>query len=131
MIVFYEDKKVDYGRLVELFNEVKWTDKTQDIKRLENMVNNSQIVVTAWDDDYMVGFARCTTDYVFNGQINNVVVDIGYRNRGIGKTLVKKIIETNSGITYILRGDLENEDFYRSMGFEFAERTFIYKRRVD
>jgi predicted GNAT family acetyltransferase len=46
------------------------------------MVENSQIVVTAWDEETMVGFARCTTNYVFNGQIKNVVVDSKYRRKG-------------------------------------------------
>lgn len=129
MIKYKLDKNVDYSRLIELFNEVGWVDKTKDLKRLGKMVENSDIVVTAWNGDYMVGFARCTTDYVYNGQINNVVVDSKYRNLGIGKNLVNKIIEGHKSVTYILRGDSENEDFYRNLGFECANRTFVYKRR--
>ncbi|WP_346887430.1 hypothetical protein [Clostridium sp. UBA1056] len=66
MIMYNTDKKVDYDKLKTLFNEVGWNDKTDDINRLKAMVENSQIVVTAWDEETMVGFARCTTDYVFN-----------------------------------------------------------------
>ncbi|MDP4095173.1 MAG: GNAT family N-acetyltransferase [Bacillota bacterium] len=121
-------KKVDYQRLIQLFNEAGWTDKTSDLNRLKQMAENSQIVVTAWDDEYMVGFARCTTDHVFNGQINNVVVDSKYRNQGIGKCLVKKLLESDKGVTYILRGDPENEEFYKQLGFEPAERAFLFKR---
>ena len=83
MIMYYTDKKVDYNKLKTLFNNVGWNDKTSDINRLRSMVENSQIVVTAWDKEIMIGFARCTTDYVFNGQINNVVVDSEYRGKGI------------------------------------------------
>ena len=129
MIKYCVAKEVDYKRLVELFKQVGWTDKTKDINRLKSMVKNSQIVVTAWQDSYMVGFARCTTDYVFNGQINNVVVDSAFRNRGIGKGLVSRILESNREVTYILRGDLENESFYKSLGFVEAECTLIYKRQ--
>lgn len=130
MVKYQSGKIVDYNRLVELFNEAGWSDKTKDVVRLEEMVKNSQIVITAWDEDNnMIGFARSTTDNVFNGQINNVVVDSRYRNIGIGKTLVTKILESNKSVTYILRGDIENEDFYKSLGFEVAERTFVYKRR--
>ncbi|MEW9122182.1 MAG: GNAT family N-acetyltransferase [Thermotaleaceae bacterium] len=130
MIAYHEDKKVDFKKLIELFNGVGWTDKTQDIQRLKQMVENSQILVTAWDKGEMVGFARCITDYVFNGQINNVVVDAQYRNRGVGRSLVSRILASSSGVTYILRGDPENEDFYKALGFEETERAYIYKRKT-
>jgi len=129
MIKFSKDKKkIDFDRLVYLFNEAGWEDKTSDLDRLKAMVENSQLIVTAWKDELMIGFARCTTDFVFNGQINNVVVDSVYRGQGIGKGLIQRIIENNK-VTYVLRGDPENIDFYRSIGFEDAELTLVYKRK--
>lgn len=129
MIMYCTEKKVDYGKLKTLFNEVGWTDKTDDINRLKTMVENSQIVVTAWDEETMIGFARCTTDYVFNGQINNVVVDSKYRRKGIGKVLINTILDSSKQVTYMLRGDIESEKFYRSLGFEDGPISLIYKRK--
>ncbi|MBW9159381.1 GNAT family N-acetyltransferase [Clostridium tagluense] len=129
MIMYHADKKVDYEKLKTLFNEVGWNDKTEDINRLKAMVENSQIVVTAWDEEIMVGFARCTTDYVFNGQINNVVVDSKYRRKGIGKVLINKIVDSSKQVTYMLRGSIRNEDFYRILGFEDGPISLIYKRK--
>lgn len=129
MIKYCTDKKVDYNKLIVLFNQVGWNDKTKDTNRLRTMVVNSQIVVTAWDGEEMVGFARCTTDYVFNGQINNVVVDASYRGKGIGEVLISKIINTSEQVTYILRGDIENEGFYKEIGFEDAPLSLVYKRK--
>ncbi|MBU3143787.1 GNAT family N-acetyltransferase [Clostridium sp. CF012] len=129
MIMYHTDKKVDYEKLKILFDEVGWNDKTEDINRLKTMVKNSQIVVTAWDEEIMVGFARCTTDYVFNGQINNVVVDSKYRRKGIGKVLVNKIVDSSKQVTYMLRGSSSNEEFYRILGFENGPISLIYKRK--
>ncbi|WML34443.1 GNAT family N-acetyltransferase [Clostridium sp. OS1-26] len=129
MTMYRTDKKVDYDKLKTLFNEVGWTDKTDDINRLKTMVENSQIVVTAWDEETMIGFARCTTDYVFNGQINNVVVDSKYRRKGIGKVLINTILDSSKQVTYMLRGDIENEKFYRSLSFEDGPISLIYKRK--
>jgi ribosomal protein S18 acetylase RimI-like enzyme len=127
--MYHTDKKVDYDKLKTLFNEVGWNDKTDDINRLKTMVENSQIVVTAWDEETMVGFARCTTDYVFNGQINNVVVDSKYRRKGIGKVLINKILDSSKQVTYMLRGSMRNEEFYRGLGFEDGPISLVYKRR--
>lgn len=129
MIMYYTNKKVDYDKLKTLFNDVGWNDKTDDTNRLKAMVENSQIVVTAWDEEIMVGFARCTTDYVFNGQINNVVVDSKYRRKGIGKVLINKILDSSKQVTYILRGSISNEEFYRGLGFEDGPISLVYKRK--
>ena len=75
MICYHLDKDVDYNQLINLFEQVGWNDKTQEFGRLQDMVEQSQMIVTAWDAGMMIGFARCNTDHAFNGQINNVVVD--------------------------------------------------------
>lgn len=129
MIKYRKGYDIDYIRLVELFTEAGWEDKTTDYKRLFAMVENSTLVVTAWDFDYMVGFARLTCDEAYNGQINNVVVDNEYQNRGIGKELIRQILSYNPRITYLLRADRTNEDFYLSLGFEPAEHALIYKSK--
>lgn len=129
MIIYSTDKIINYEKLIELFNDVGWKDKTSDLNRLKTMVDNSQIVVTAWDEDEMVGFARCVTDFVFNGQINNVVVDSRYRKRGIGKAMITEILNSSKQVTYILRGDPENEFFYKKLGFEQAQLTLVYRRK--
>lgn len=129
MIMYHTDKKVDYDKLQILFNQVGWNDKINDINRLKAMVENSQIVVTAWDEEIMIGFARCTTDYVFNGQINNVVVDSKYRRKGIGKVIIDKILNSSKQVTYMLRRSVRNEEFYRSLGFEDGPISLVYKRK--
>lgn len=128
MIEFSIEKKVNYECLVKLFNQAAWSDKSSDPDRLKLMVENSQIVVTAWDEDNMIGFARCVTDYVFNGQINNVIIDQGYRGRGIGKELISIIINTSKKVTYILRGDPDNIGFYKQIGFKDSDLSLVFNR---
>ena len=66
------NKPPDIEKLIHQFQQAGWHDKT-DIARIKSMVEKSSIIGTAWDNSKMVGFARCTTDYTFNGQINNIV----------------------------------------------------------
>jgi ribosomal protein S18 acetylase RimI-like enzyme len=124
-------KKIDFQRLKFLFNQAGWDDKTCDDKRLREMVENSSLIVTVWDKDRMVGFARCTTDQTFNGQINNVVVDSEYRGKRIGERMVRTILRSSPKVTYILRADPENEEFFRKLGFEDASLALIYKRKEE
>ena len=128
MIEYDLEKKVDVERLKEMFNQVGWGDKSGDVSRLKAMVRNSQIVITAWDGELMVGFARCVTDHVFNGQINNVVVDQWSRSQGIGREMIRQILRSNRQVTYVLRGDPENEGFYTGIGFVQADLCFVFPR---
>jgi ribosomal protein S18 acetylase RimI-like enzyme len=121
--------RVDLEQLKELFAQVGWGDKTSNEARFRNMVENSTLVVTAWDGDRMVGFGRATTDRAFNGQINNLVVASDYRGRGIGRQIMDTILREDPRVTYVLRGDPENEEFYRRLGFDRAERALVYRRR--
>ena len=122
------NRSPDIEKLILLFQQVGWNDKT-DMARIRSMVQNSDIIVTAWDNEEMVGFARCTTDYTSNGQINNVVVDKKYKGKGIGKKLIRKILGSSNKVAYILRADSDNIDFYKKLGFEKADLAVIYKRK--
>jgi hypothetical protein len=39
------------------------------------------------------------------------------------------ILQEDPRVTYVLRADPENEEFYRQLGFDRAERALVYKRR--
>jgi ribosomal protein S18 acetylase RimI-like enzyme len=122
------DRHPDIPQLIHLFQQAGWFDKTEEA-RVQTMVENSTIVVTAWDGSRMVGFARCMTDYAFNGQINNVVVDDDYRGRGIGRRLTERILNSSDRVTYILRADPENIGFFNRLGFEDSSLSVVYRRK--
>ena len=120
------ERSPNIDRVIQLFRQAGWLDKT-DADRIKLMFENSTIIVTAWDNDKMVGFARCLTDFVFNGQINNVVVDEEYKGRGIGKALIEKILHSSKKVTYILRPSSRNVGFYNKLGFEHSD-SVVFRR---
>ncbi|NLL66121.1 MAG: hypothetical protein GX236_00280 [Clostridiaceae bacterium] len=91
MIKYREDYEIDYIRLLELLVENGWKDESIEFNRLVSIVESSKFVVTAWDFDYMVGFARLTCDDDCNKQINNLMVDNEYIDKGIKEELVNRI----------------------------------------
>lgn len=118
----------DIDGLIHLFRQAGWLDKT-DRARIISMIENSTVVVTAWDRKRMVGFARCMTDHAFNGQINNVVVDEEYRGRGIGGRLIDEILSGREGVTFVLRADPDNIGFFKKLGFEDSGLAVVYRRK--
>ena len=122
------DKFPDIDQLISLFRQAGWDDKT-DQARVKLMLENSTVVVTAWDKKRLVGFARCMTDQTFNGQINNIVVDEEYRGRGIGRRLIETILGSSDRVSYILRADPDNMGFFRKLGFEISDSAVFYRRK--
>lgn len=62
-IIIKEDVIPEIDQLMDLYNDVKWSDYTDDKIKLKNVINNSLKVLTAWDDAKTINF------YQKNGMI--------------------------------------------------------------
>ena len=80
--------------LCELFKNEWWSyyRKPEEIKTL---IENSDLLIGIIDKGTgrLVAFARVLTDYIFRSMIYDVIVGKEYRNKGIGKMLLRNIIE--------------------------------------
>jgi len=51
-------------QVIELYNEAGLPRPTHDPKRIQSMLENSDLIVTAWDKNKLVGVSRTITDWV-------------------------------------------------------------------
>ena len=56
---------------------------------MEGMINNSNLMVTAWYGNKLVGIARSMTDFHYACYLSDLAVDKNYQNNNIGKELQK------------------------------------------
>ncbi|HXH64011.1 MAG TPA: GNAT family N-acetyltransferase [Mariprofundaceae bacterium] len=54
---------------------------------MQGMVDNSNLTVSAWDGDRLVGIARSLTDFHYACYLSDLAVDEGYQRLGIGRQL--------------------------------------------
>lgn len=92
MIKYRKGTDVDYIRLIELLTDAGWGEDVNNFKVLCGMVENSLSVITAWDYDYMVGFARMVNDGVSGVEITNVMVDNEYEGQGIKEEMKNQLM---------------------------------------
>ena len=57
-------------------------------ERLERMLRNADVIVTARDGAKLVGVSRAITDFAFCCYLSDLAVDIAYQHKGIGKRLI-------------------------------------------
>ncbi len=90
------------------------------------MLDNANLIATAWDGERLVGVARSVTDFYYCCYLSDLAVDFDYQKQGIGRRLIAEIqrrLEKNCKL--ILVAAPAANDYYRHIGFTNNERCWI------
>jgi predicted N-acetyltransferase YhbS len=83
------------------------------------MLQHADILVTAWDDERLVGVARCVTDFHFACYLSDLAVDEAYQRQGIGRELQKQIkLLVKETCEIILLAAPAAVDYYHRLGYK-------------
>jgi N-acetylglutamate synthase-like GNAT family acetyltransferase len=125
-IQFCADKlKVDFEQLQNLFVKTAFWARSRNMDDLKMAIANSNPVVTVWDGDRLIGFARATSDGVYRAGIWDVVVDPDYQGVGLGRKLVETVLSHPmvSKVERVYLTTTHQQSFYERIGFERNETT--------
>jgi ribosomal protein S18 acetylase RimI-like enzyme len=61
-----------------------------DLARLDKMLRNADIIITARENGKLVGVSRAITDYSFCCYLSDLAVDVHYQKQGIDKRLIEE-----------------------------------------
>jgi len=76
-----------------LENNTFWA-KNRTIKDLKKCLANSDVIVSLWVRDEIVGFGRALTDGIYRGVLWDIVIDQNYQGKGFGKLIVKSLLSS-------------------------------------
>jgi ribosomal protein S18 acetylase RimI-like enzyme len=128
-ILYRDDHDIDLDQLTVLFNAVGWERRTADRERLAQLVHGSLYVVSAWDGDRLVGFARAISDGATNAYISTVAVLPEYQKRGIGREVIQRLIAGHAGLQFVLHANETAYPFYLHLDLGFEPFTNVLARR--
>ena len=122
MIQYTEEKKFTKEQVEQLFLSVHWVSGKYP-ERLYKALMNSSTVLTAWDDDRLVGLIRVLDDTEMLAQIHYVLVHPDYQGNGIAGKMIELIKEKYKNFFYIeaMPEDKNNVAFYQKHGFSVME----------
>ncbi len=133
MITFLDSKNFPVHHLLTLFEQTDWA-RGRTLEAMERMLSHSDLVITAWDGDALVGFGRVLTDYVYRASIWDVIVDRPYHSRDIGTGLVNRMLAhpTLQEVELFWLCTRRYQGFYASLGFSDKEQTgMVWDRRTQ
>ena len=130
-IVYRDSHDIDLDQLTVLFNAVGWERRTADRDRLAQLVRGSMFVVSAWEGDRLVGFARAISDGAANAYISTVAVLPEYQKRGIGRELIQRLLEDRDHLQFVLHANERAYPFYLHLdvGFEPFDNVLARRRK--
>lgn len=114
------------NELVNLYKAGGWWKDSYDKSKLKDLINGSFVFAVLIDESgKTVGMGRVLSDGISDAYIQDLVVLPEHRNKGLGKELVKKLIEFchSKGVKWIgLIAEPDQEDFYKKLGFKQMNR---------
>ena len=75
-------------------NNAFWA-KNRTLKELKKCLANSDIVVSLWVGNEIVGFGRALTDGIYRGVLWDIVIDQNHQGKGFGTLIVNKLLSSN------------------------------------
>ena len=129
-ITYKHGNHLDLDEVIELYR-VSTLGERRPIENREvmnKMLENADIIITAWDDAKLIGVARTLTDYGYVAYLADLAVHIDYQRQGIGAELVEKTKKQLQSTCFItLLAAPKANDYYSKIGFVHNPRAWMWK----
>ena len=108
------------NKLRILLNKNAFWAKDRTINDLKKCLANSDVIVSLWVDNEIVGFGRALTDGIYRAILWDIVIDQNHQGKGFGTLIVKNLLSSkkikNTNKLYLMTTN--KKLFYSQFGFK-------------
>jgi len=122
--------ELDVEQVTELYQASTLGERRpiDDRSIMASMLQHANLVVTAWDDDLLVGIARTLTDFAYVGYLADLAVRESHHRKGIGLALIRKTRERMGPRSMlVLLAAPKAVDYYPRIGFTRHNSAWILR----
>lgn len=118
------------SQIKAIYEESGWSAYLADDEKLNRAIKNSLLMLGYMDEGELVGFVRCVGDAEHVLLVQDLIVKMDYRRKGLAKKLMKEVFEKYKDVRWIqVNTDGEDEvanEFYKSIGMkEISEASIV------
>ncbi len=129
-ITFKVNKAVNANEVADLFKASGIRRPVDDLTRIDRMISNADITITAWNHNRLVGMARAITDFSYCCYLSDLAVHEDFQKKGIGRNLISLLEqEIGENVSLILLASPVAMDYYPHIGFQSIQNGFIKPRK--
>ena len=113
-----------------LDKNTSWAKKRK-LKDLKHCLANSDVIVSLWSNNKILGFGRALSDGTYRSVLWDIVIDHQHQGKGYGKLIVNSLLESKkinqSEKVYLMTSTQMN--FYCQIGFkEVLSQNLLIKK---
>lgn len=129
-IEYHINFKLNISQVIDVYISSGINRPVNDTKRIEKMYENSNLIISAWEDNNLIAVSRALTDFCYCCYLSDIAVRKEYQHKGIGKEMVRLIKEYigDESMLLLLSAD-QAMDYYPKIGMEKVVNGFIFKRK--
>ena len=110
--------KALYKLKVLLDKNTIWA-KNRTIKDLQHCLAKSDVIVSLWSNNEIIGFGRALSDGTYRSVLWDIVINNHHQGKGYGKLIVNSLLDSKSikqsEKVYLMTSN--QRDFYSQIGF--------------
>ena len=129
--VYAREDYLGADEYIDVVNKSGLNRPITDRPRIEQMLKQANLILTARQDGKLVGFARSLTDFCFCCYLSDLAVDKACQGQGIGKRLIEETRVHAGGdlTTTLLLSAPTAMTFYQGIKMPNADNCFLYRRK--
>lgn len=127
MITYRDDLRpaVDAARALYRASTLGDRRPIDDDARFGQMLAHANLIVTAWDDQQLVGISRALSDFSYATYLSDLAVHGSYQRQGIGRELIRRTRAAAPQASLILLAAPAAERYYPRLGFRHHPQTWM------
>ena len=119
-------------KLQKLLNRNAFWAQNRKINDLKKSLANSDVIVSLWVGDEIVGFGRALTDGIYRAVLWDIVIDQNHQGKGFGTLVMKNLLSSkkikNTKKLYLMTTN--KKLFYSQFNFEEVTSQNLLIREI-
>ncbi|MBI1752999.1 MAG: GNAT family N-acetyltransferase [Acidobacteria bacterium] len=120
-LTFHSDHRPGVEAIRALYAAAPLRRPIHDPERIRRMFEASNVVISAYDGERLVGLLRGWTDFAFDGYICDLAIHPACQKTGVGRRLLDLAVELGEGVQWVLLASPIAKDYYAHVGWAKVE----------
>ncbi|CEP80769.1 N-acetyltransferase GCN5 [[Clostridium] sordellii] len=132
MVKFCSSNEIDIFKVKDFYCKYATWGVTNSYDDWKTIIENSNCIITVWDNDKLIGMFRALSDGVRWATIVDVLIHPNYRSNQIGSIMIEKLMELEKmKVRTIYLATADKENFYNRLGFKTVNENCYYMVKVN